>query len=650
MRVIFSIAIGIGAAFTALSTHAQTLFTYGPNEVSKEEFLRVYQKNNAQKKPDFSSKAVKEYLDLYSLFRMKVKEAESMKLDTTSALIAELNNYKGQLARTYLSDKEVTKGLVKQAYDRMKEEVKVAHILVSVKPNDDTVQAYRKIDSIYNEVAGNKADFAEMAKRYSEDKGSAANGGEIGYITALQVVFPVENAAYETPVGKVSAPFRSQFGYHIVKVEDRRKSQGQVQLQQIMIGTPKSKGAEGVTQAEATIEELKAKLKKGASFDKLAEEYSDDKFSKSKGGMMEPFGVGKYTPAFESAAFALKKPGDIAGPIETEYGVHLIRLVKKIPLQPFDSIKDNLTRRVENDSRATLAKEAYQNKIKNQFGFKDHSENLPAVINAMPADTVKEKVFNADDFKNYTAVLFEVGGKKYTQYDFVQYASGITRGKIIGSRETAVRDLYKMYQNAILNDLQQEDLEKNNTEFKNLITEYRDGILLFDLMDKNVWSKASRDTIGLAEFYEQNKSKYNWQPGFDGTVYQSGSEVDLEKLHTRLNSGADATEALKEINDVADNKSRISQQSGRFEFSRFPVDKSNFAEGKATKVFKNEDGTFSAVFVAKVYNEVMPKTLDEARGFVVADYQDYLEKKWNAELRAKYPLKVDEKVMKGIVK
>jgi peptidyl-prolyl cis-trans isomerase SurA len=649
MRILFSIALGVGATLFTVSVNAQTLFSYGNNPVSKEEFLRVYQKNNAQKKPDYSEKSVKEYLDLYALFRMKVKEAETQKLDTTAAVKSELNNYKGQLARTYLSDKEVTKNLAREAYDRMQEDVKVAHILVALRPNDDTVKAYQRIDSIYKAITVNKADFGDMARTLSDDKGSGAQNGEIGYITALQVVYPFENAAYNTPAGQVSKPFRTQFGYHIVKVEDKRKTRGQVQVAQIMIAAPKSKGEQGLADARKKIAEVQEALKKGTSFESLVKQYSEDKFSKDKQGLLEPFGVGRMAPGFENAAFALQKDGDISEPVTTEYGIHLLKLIKKIPAPSFAEQQDNITRRVENDSRALAAKEAYQEKVKKQNGFKEYPENFNKLVLVLPADSAKDKSFKVEDFKSYTAPVFDLGGKKYTQYDFMSYVGNLTRGNLMGNKDNAMRDLLKMYENATLNDLQQAELEKSNPEFRNLIHEYRDGILLFDLMDKNVWSKASKDSTGLMTFYDQNKSKYKWQPGFEGTVYQSVSEVDLNKLKTALNSGVDVTDAVEKIN-TPENPSQITQESGRFEASRFPIDISSFKEGAPSTVFRNEDGTFSLVFAHKVFNQASDKTLEEARGFAVADYQDYLEKKWNQDLKQKYPVKIEQKALNSIIK
>jgi len=649
MRLFFSMAIVAGSVLTGLSSQAQTLFTYGPNAVSKEEFLRVYQKNNSQKKPDFSATSVNQYVDLYSLFKMKVKEAEAMQLDTNAAVKSELNNYKGQLARTYLSDKEVTKQLVNEAYNRMKEELHVQHILVALRPNDDSVKAYQKIDSIYAAIVNNKADFAQLAKTFSDDKYSAQKGGDLGYITAMQIVYPFESAAYNTPAGQVSKPFRTQFGYHILKVTDRHPSRGQVQVKQIMIAAPKSKGEQGIADAKAKMNEVLAALKKGDKFEDLVKTYSEDKFSNEKGGLIEPFTVGKYSPEFEDAAFGLKKVGDVSQPVQTEYGIHILKLVKKTPLQPLDSMIDNLTRRVENDGRAVAAKDAYMEKVKKQYNFRDYPENLDKLIAALPAQDDKKNTFSADSFKTKTATLFELAGKKYSQYDFAVYASGITRGTLMGNRATTMRDLYKMYQTNTINDLQQADLEKNNADFRNLVQEYRDGILLFDLMDKNVWTKASKDTTGLAAFYDNNKAKYQWQPGFEGTVYQANGEVDLSRLKAFLDKGIDASTALDSLGKTTEGI-QVSQQTGRYEFTRFPVGKEYFAADKASNVFRNDDGTYTMVFVNKLHSDPEQKTLDEARGFVVADYQDYLEKQWDASLRAKYPVKVDEKTMKTIIK
>lgn len=650
MRIYHSVAVGLGLLLAAPGAlQAQTLFSYGSNPVSKEEFVRVYQKNNAQKKPDFAEQSLKDYIDLYSVFRMKVKEAELLRLDTTTAVRNELENYRNQLSRTYLSDKEANKELVAQAYERMKEEIELQHILVAVRPNEDSTVAYKKIDSIYNAINSGKANFEEMARKFSDDKGSGAKGGNIGYISALQVVYPFENAAYATQKGQVSKPFRTQFGFHILKVNDRRAARGQVQVSHILIAAPKSKGEEGVTAAKATIAKIQQELKAGASFESLAAKYSEDKYSAGKEGLLDPFGAGKMVPEFEKAAFALSKPGDVSEPVQTDFGVHLIKLVKKMPLQPLDSIREAITRKVENDSRATLAREAYQDKVKMQYNFKEYTDNFNTLLAAIPADSLKEKGFKAADYAKYTQPVMELNGKKYSQSEFMTYAAELTRGRIAGPKNNAFNDLFKMYQNKQLSELQLANLEKNNPDYKNLITEYRDGILLFDLMEKNVWGKASKDSAGLENFYNQNKEKYQWKPGFEGTVYQAADIDFLNRLAKDLSAGTSIEEALEKIN-VPENPNRISQQSGRFEFAGFSLPAQDYAAEQYTKVFSNTDGTPTLIFASKVHSQPVPKTLTEARGFVVADYQDFLEKKWNAELKAKYPVTINEKTLKSIKK
>lgn len=647
MRIIYSVALGAGICLSSLSGNAQTLFTFGKHTVDKDEFLRVYQKNNNQQNLNYSEQSLNEYLDLYSLFRMKVQEAEDMGMDTTQAVLNELNNYKDQLAKTYLIDKDVTRKLVDEAYERMKKDLRVAHILIAVRSNQDSTAGKAKADSLYNLLSQDKADFATLAKQFSDDKSTADQGGEIGYITALQVVYPFENAAYNTPVGQISKPFRTQFGYHILKVEDSRPDIGEVQVAQILIASPEYKGDAGKVAAQKKLAEVEARLKSGNNFEDLVAQYSDDNFSKNNKGVLEPFGVGKMTPAYEKAAFSLKNPGDISAPVTTEYGYHILKLVKKIPLQPLDSIRDEVSRKVENDARAAMAKDAYLEKVKKEYDFNEYPGNVKTMLDVVAKDTTK--TFKAEKFASLTNTLFEIGDKKYTQIGFLRYAESLTRGNLIGRRGSVLEDLYGMYKNKSLQDMQQEDLEKSNPEFRNLIAEYKNGIMLFDLMDKKVWSKATTDTLGLKDYYDEHQSKYQWQPSFEGTVYLSLNDADLSLLREYLDQGMEVQAALDKL-DNGNHKIAISQNTGRFELSKFPLQPSDFKENKPTKIFRNEDKSSGFVFVNKLHPQTEPKTMEEARGFVVADYQDYLEKEWNNNLKAKYPITVNEKVFKKMIK
>ncbi len=632
---------------------AQTLFTYGKYPVTKQDFLRVYEKNSINKNPDLSEAALREYLDLYSLFRMKVKEAELQRVDTVTNIQHELDNYRKQLAKNYLTDEQVTNKLVREAYDRMKEDVSIAHILIMSPQNADTTNAYRKIDSIYQLISSGKADFDAMAKQFSEDKATRDNGGVVGYITALQTVYPIENMAYNTPVGKISKPFRSQFGYHIIRVIDKRPDAGEVKVAQILITTSKSKGEAGIAASRMRADSVEMLLKNGASFDDLVKKYSEDKFSVNDAGVIKPFGVGRMVPAFEQAAFALNNPGDISAPVQTEYGFHIIKLLEKYPLKPFDSLKVSIKHKVDGDSRAQMAHDIFFDKIKAKNGFKENKANFEAIVKKMQQipDTGKSaNNFKAADFRSMNQPVFTLAGKNYLQSDFVNYMETVTHGRLTGSKPVVVADLYKMYVNSVVNDFEEHKLVEENPDFKNLMEEYRDGIMLFELQDHIVWGKASKDSAGLKAFYEEHKNKYMWEAGFKGSVYKFKNEAAMKEGVKMLNDKATDEEIIKKLN-VATTPDNLNIQRGRYEFSHFKdAPRSEIIAGKLTKGVKNDDNSYTVVKVDEVYTQPTNKTLDEARGYVVAEYQDYLEKNWHAELRKKYPVKVNEEVFKTMVK
>ncbi len=644
--------------FIALGNiNAQTLFKYGGNAVSKDEFLKVYQKNSLNGKADMSEKALREYLDLYSLFKMKVAEAKLQRVDTLSSINYELTSYRKQLAKNYLTDEQMTEKIMQEVYQRMKEDVRVAHILIyssQFSQSKDTTEPYKKADSIYNALTKGKADFAAMAAKFSDDNDSKNRGGDIGYFTALQTVYQFENAAYNTPVGKISRPFRTQFGYHILKVIDRRPAIGQIQVAQILATVQKSRGDEAIADAKRKIDSAITDIKKGMSFEDAVKKYSEDKFSVNESGVIKQFGVGEMALEFEKAAFALNTPGQLSEPIQTDYGIHLLKLISKIPLQSYETLRPQIKKKVENDARSQSAKDAYISKIKEQNGFKEYASNydeLLARVLQIPDTGKRGNTFSADDFKSMAKPLFVFNKKEYSQHDLVKFMETLMRGRIMGLRTSVLKDVYALYLNNVINDYQEYKLIEEKPEFKALMEEYADGIMLFELMDRNVWSKASKDTTGLKAFYETKKNKYQWEPGFSGVIYTFKNEAML-KEGQKLFSKKDVKDEdfLKKIN-TEENPDAVTVVHGRYEFSKYKdYPQSELIKGKFTKPRKNENGTYSAVRVDEVYETSMPKSLIEAKGYIVAEYQDYLEKKWHEDLRAKYPVKVDEPVFKSMVK
>jgi peptidyl-prolyl cis-trans isomerase SurA len=636
-------------ALAQTKTSDPLLFTVGDIKVGKAEFLRMYTKNINNQKPDYSEKALREYLTLYSRFKMKVAEAEKMQLDTMPTIQGELGGYKKQLSKTYLTDKEVTDKLTKEAYDRMKKDVRVSHILVSIpRGSDDTLAALRKIDSIYQAVQSG-TDFATIAKLASEDKQSASNGGDIGFITALQLIYPFENAAYETPVGAVSKPFRTLFGYHIVKRTDERAARGEIQVSQIMVGIQKSAGKEGEMAAKARIDSVSSLLKQGQSFESLVAKYSDDKFSKNSDGKLAIFGVGQMVPAFEDAAFALKNPGDISNPVRTEFGYHIIKLEKKIPVRPFDSVKTELTKRVEKDSRIETARALFSNRIKAKVNYKEYPEALTELIAAIPDSTLRNGSYRGDDYERMQKSLFEMTDVSFKQSDFAHHIETFTKGRIYGQKESTLRSLFKNYAEKVLMDYQENKLIDENDDYRNLITEYRDGIMLFELTDRMVWSNAATDSAGLAAFYQQHKSNYMWQPAVTADVYKAIDEVHIKKVVKELNnpSNKSVEEVVKAANgDGPQNK--VFYETGKFEKTKFPSNL-KLEAGKYAPYYKNEDGSFSLVNVKEVFNAPSQKTLSEAKGYVVSEYQEHLEREWIKQLEAKYPVRIQESTLKAMV-
>lgn len=640
---------------TSLS-YSQNIFTYGNNPVSSSEFIKVYQKNNATQNLSYSDKALRDYIDLYSLFKMKVTEANAMHLDTSESVAREIDSYRKQLAKSYLTDEELSAKLISEAYERSKNDLRVAHILLLIKPQSDTVLLKKRIDSIYTQIIKGKADFAAMAKTFSEDKGSAENGGDLGYFSALQTVYAFENMAYNTPVGKVSQPFKTSFGYHILKVLDKRPSRGQVHVAQIMIATPKATGLEGEERAKRIADTVQRALKAGASFDSLVLKYSDDRFSKDKHGELEPFGVGKMVPAFENAAFALNKPGEISKTVKTDYGFHIIKLIEKIPIKPFDQVKKEIKVKVENDSRGQNARDLYFERIKSNNGFKEYPENwksLVKLLNQIEDTGAKAGVFTPEMFSTGGSnKLFSLAGHDFTQNDFLNFAGNTTRGKVMvkGDKEPIFRQMFQIYQSNIVQDFQEHQLIDKNPEFKNLMQEYKDGIMLFDLMDKKVWGRASQDSVGLKAYYDAHKSNYMWEPGFEGQVYTFKNQETLnkaEKLFAKKNTNTESI--LKTIN-TEEQPDAVQVSQGTYEFSKFSeMPASKIVEGKYSSAQKVKD-KFVVVFASKVWNKSIQKDFKDARGYVVSAYQDQLEKDWNASLRTKYPVTINEAELKKLVK
>lgn len=511
------------------------LARYGQFPVYSPEFEYVYKKNNANAQDAWTKQSLKDYLTLYLNFKMKVKEAEELGLDTAASFKKELEGYRKQLAQPYLTEKSVTEQLTREAYERMKLEVHAAHILINVSPDADpadTLKAWNKISDIRKRaVAGEN--FGKLASAYSEDPSAKKNGGDLGYFTSLQMVYPFEDAAYKTPAGSVSEIVRTRFGYHIIKVIESRPSQGQARVAHIMV-----RATSGIPEADSIAAKQKAdeiykRVKAGEDWDQLCTQFSDDVNSKTKGGELPWFSVGRMIPSFEEAAFKLENIGDVAAPIQTPYGWHVIKMLERKKLESYQEMEASLKSKVSKDSRSELNKTVLLQRLKKENNFQENSKNIEAAIQKADSSLINgafaKTVSAAEDLE-----LFSIKGEKYTTGKFFDYIKTSQRPKKGISPQQYMRQLYKEYANSSLLAYEEAHLEEKYIDYKMLVREYRDGILLFQLMDDKVWSKAVEDTAGLRSFFEKNNANYKWDTRAFATVYNVKDKATLDRLKQEL--------------------------------------------------------------------------------------------------------------------
>ncbi|NCB68585.1 MAG: hypothetical protein EOM47_07030 [Bacteroidia bacterium] len=613
--------------------------------VYKSEFEYIYNKNNSNNSLD--KKTLDEYVDLFVNFKLKVEEAKAQGLDTTQSFINELAGYRSQLTRPYLTDSKMDEQILREAYERMKEDVEVSHILVRIPQGAtpaDTLGAWKKINSALKRL--DKEDFAKVAKEISEDQSAEENGGYIGWVTAFRTVYPFETVAFNTPVGKISAPVRTAFGYHIIKVHNRRKSQGEILVSHIMRFTAEGDEVKNKSAKQKT-DSLYQRVLAGDDFGKLASEFSEDRGSATRNGELPWFGSGRMIPEFENAAFALKNIGDVSAPIQSAFGWHIIKLLDRKGLAGFETVKADIERNVKRDERANMGQKAFVDRLRNEYGYAVNTANVNEFSKLLENKTLADSVFQLEAAK-LNKPLFTFAGKEFTQSDFAAYLK-----KNAYSDKTIASEVIEQKMDAFTEKeiLAYEDsqLENKYEDFRFLINEYHDGILLFEVSNNEVWEKASKDTEGLARYFNEHKADYRWEkPHFKGRVISCKDKATLKAakaivkrshndsidkyLRTRLNDSIQYVKVEKGLFAQGENKA---------------VDKFGFKDKKAKFEPTKE---YPYVFVVGKNLKNNPEDYSDVRGLVTADYQEYLEKEWIAALRSKFPVEIDQNVLKTVRK
>ena len=631
--------------------------------VSLDDFQHVYGKNNRDSV--YSVEALDDYMELFINFKLKVREAEAMGMDTAEAFITELAGYRSQLARPYLVDGDLLDAMVEEAYQRKGMEVRASHILVSVEDNAtpaDTLAAWNRIQGIRARVTSGE-DFEAVArsKNGSDDPSAASNGGDLGWFTAFQMVYPFECAAFNTPEGEVSTVVRTRFGYHILNVVGKRKARGEVQVAHIMVRMPSDAPQDQVANAEGRIQEVKRLLLSGESFESLALKYSEDPSTANKGGLLPWFGTGKMVESFEDAAFGLEEPGDLAGPVRTDYGFHLLKLMDKKTLPTFEESRRELSKKVRRDSRAEITKTSFVRALKGEYG---------ATVSNRRREALKAAAIKVDSLfypghplegvrkSELGRTLFSVAGSPRTVEDFLTWANA---GKIRNVDRPQAAMVSEEIDNYVAQELlayEDTQLEAKHNDFRLLMEEYHDGILLFELTDQKVWSRAVKDTTGLMEFHGQNRNEFMWEERLDAGIHTCEDAKIAKKVRKELRKNSDIEGLRREL--IAERPLALRNEFGKF------VEGEN---GWADRAFEAlRDGSLAPdkhgltiletteggdqIILVHVKEHMMPepKELDECRGQAIAAYQDHLEKEWIMELRRKYPHDINREALYSLVR
>jgi peptidyl-prolyl cis-trans isomerase SurA len=646
-------------SFAGNTSDDPILLKINEREITVSEFEYVYSKNNLNPQV-MDPRSVEEYLELFINFNLKVYEAIQLGLDTHATFIDELAGYRQQLAQPYLNDQNVAEHLVEEAYERMQFDVRASHILISVEEHADpadTLAAWKKIMSLRERILAGES-FSTLAVEYSDDpsaKGTPAtanrppmrgNSGDLGYFTVFDMVYPFENAVYNTPVNEISMPVRTNFGYHIIRVADKLPAMGRASVAHIMVNAAADAPEATQKQAKSKIEEIYQKVLNGEDFATLAERFSDDKASGRRGGELPAFTSNRMVPEFIKAIADLNEPGQISKPVRSQFGWHLIKLNNKTLPSGDEAIAD-LKNRISRDGRARLSQEAVLKRIKNEYNFIENTHNLELFF-----ELVDESIFQGRwdkslaDGKN--GLLFSFSDRAFTQQDFANYLASVQSMRTPESVRNYVNTMYLNFRNQNLLAYEESKLEEKYPEFRQIMKEYHDGILLFELTDQKVWSKAMQDTTGLRNFFENNIENYMWDDRFDAEIYTFNSEKAAKEGRRQIRRAQRRNISHDELMKTFNSSSQleVSSVKGLLERDQNPLLSELENRRGVTDVIKS--GNSYVVVRVNEFLPAQPKKMNEIRGLVIADYQNYLEKMWVKELRNRYEYTVNTDALEAL--
>ncbi len=637
--------VGLSSLFLALviSMSAQNLLTIEDESISLLEFESIFYKNNSD--VVITKEYLDDYMELFVNFKLKVKESKELGFDTLPSFISELEGYRKQLAEPYLKNKEFDQKMLTEAYERMKVDINASHILISVDEKSTIKEveiARNKILEIRNSILSKNITFENAAIKYSDDKSAIRNSGNLGYFTAFMMVYDFETVAYNTNVNEISLPIKTKYGFHLIKVNDRRTAVGSVKVAHIMFKTGEGADSLKITDAEKKINQAKELLNNGENFSDVAERFSEDRVTAVKGGSLPSFGVGKMVPEFERVAFGLKEVKDISEPFKTAYGWHILTLLEKNQISDFEDIKIDLAKKIKRDSRSKLSELALYEKLRNTYKV----SNKPQIYKAFRKISAK-KVSNGS-FKiviKNNSELLTIDNLSITINDFSEF--------ILENQNTGndIDILYTQFIDQELLNYEENQLSIKYPEYKALFNEYKEGILLFDLTNKKVWGKAVNDTVGLNNFFNRNQSSYLWGERVEATIYTCVNLEIAKKVKRDIYKKNRKLLTDKEILLKNNKTSALSLQIENKKFNKGDnkyIDSIPWKKGTSKDIVL-KDGTYIIIDISNILPSGN-KTIDEIKGKVISDYQEELEGEWIDNLKSKYSVLIDKKMLYSLIK
>lgn len=635
---------------TPISLSEQAIFTYGQDSVIADDFLYVYLKNNEDSllnlDNDALEQSVKDYLELYINFKLKVNAAYEAGLHQVPSFQQEFGKYRKQLAKPFMVENRFKEMLVQEAYDRLKEEIHASHILISVPEQatgTDTLEYYQKADSIRALALEGKS-FSMLAEKYSDDPSAAQNGGNLGYFSGLQMVYPFESAAYNTPVGSISQPVKTNFGYHIIKVHDRRPYQGKVKVAHIMVRFQNNEEEDERSKSYQKALEIYNELQAGADWNEMTERFSEDLSTRSSGGEFPYFSAGGNLNNFEEAAFRLSKPGDISKPVKTKYGWHIIKLIDRKGLEPFEMLRPLIERKIESNLQQMQVEDKTVALLKDENHYEPNQPMIGQAITYLSAAPEIAK-------PHRLGVLFSISDTVFT-FSALEHFLEEKEIKLPVDSSRA-NQLYAEFEEESILSYEEAHLADKYPEYRRLAQEYKEGILLFDIMEEKVWGKASEDESAIKTYYQNHKEDYRWKKRVDAIILDAKDEKTLKQAKELIGQKK-LTEDLIEVVETKINQDsplNLQVHAGIYEEGETRSEPEKVLDQINWKV-GHYDLNQNERFYWVIVSEVIPpsqKEFEEVKGRVISDLQHELDQNWIESLRKTYPVQVDEKVLAQLI-